>query len=1064
MKRRKKGLRIFLVLSFIALSISLKAQVQVKGTVVDSKGEALIGVAVVQSANTSKGTITDFDGNFSLSVPDKNTMLTFSYIGFKKEEVKVTPATAMRIVMQEESAFLEEVVVIGYQEMRRKDLTGSVAKANMDDILKAPTASFDQALGGRLAGVQVSSGEGSPGSSMNIIIRGANSITGDNSPLYVIDGFQVEDPSVASTINPNDIESIDVLKDASATAIYGARGANGVVMITTKKGKAGAPKLSYDFSAGVQRITKKLKLMDAYEFVKLQAEVSPIDINGENGYFQTYEGKTYTLDDYRNIPQYDWQDMIFKDAWQQSHNLTLTGGKDGIRYNVSASIFDQDGIVIRSNYNRVQGRGALTVRQKKFHTYLAINYSNSKQVGASPSQTSYSGMNNLFYSVWGYRPVTQPNVELSSLLNNIQDPSVDSQNDYRFNPIMSLQNDYNKRFIENMRANGFVEYEIMKNLKLKVLGTYSTDIRRQEVFNNSKTRYGYPGSANGVNANLTVSERRTWLNENTLAYQKTFNKKHSFSALAGITFEDSRYKFNYQSYNNIPFESLGMAGIKNGQPGNPRSTIEEASAMSYLARANYNYDGKYYLTGSIRADGSSKFAKDNRWGYFPSASGAWNFSEESFFEPLKNIVNSAKLRAGWGLTGNNRVGPYDRFDELKQQAESLYPYINQNGTGHGVYPLGEKPTSVGVIPTRLGNKDLKWETTGQVNVGIDLVLLRDRITFTADWYNKNTYDLLMAQELPFSSGYGEIVRNIGEVNNKGIEFTLNTVNISTKLFKWSSSFNISFNRNKVKKLADGIESMLTVAEFDQNFNGLHNYIAKKDFPIGMIYGYVYEGTYKYDDFDRSGNTYSLKPGVPAHSNEPNTQPGFPKYKDLNGDGIINNDDRTVIGKGDPKHIGGFTNNFEYKDFDLSVFLQWSYGNDILNANKLMFESGFNRRRDLNQFASYADRWTPENPNSDIPSASQSSSNSLISSRIVEDGSYLRIKNVALGYTLPIKVVKKLHIDKARVYVSVQNLYTFTNYSGYDPEVSIKNSALNPGLDFSAYPRARTIDFGINLSF
>lgn len=1064
MKQKRKHIKTFLVLAFLAISIGMKAQIQVKGSVVDSKGEALIGVSVVQSTDASKGTVTDIDGNFTLSVPDKNTLLVFTYLGFKKEELKVTPATPMRVVMEEESKFIEEVVVIGYQEMRRKDLTGSVAKANLDDMLKAPTASFDQALGGRLAGVQVSSGEGTPGSSMNIIIRGANSITGDNSPLYVIDGFQVEDPNVASTISPNDIESIDVLKDASATAIYGARGANGVVMITTKKGKVGAPKLTYDFNAGVQHITKKIKLMDAYEFVKLQAEISPTEIYGDYGYFQTYDGKAYTLDDYINVPQYNWQDMIFKDAWQQSHNLSLTGGKDGIRYNVSASIFDQDGIVIRSNYSRVQGRSALTIRQKKFHTYLTINYSNSTQTGASPSQNSYSGMNNLFYSVWGYRPVTQPNLPLSALLNNIQDPSIESQNDYRFNPIMSLQNDYNKRFIENIRANGFVEYEIIKNLKFKVLGTYATDARRQEVFNNSKTRYGYPGSSSGVNANLTISEKRTWLNENTLAYQTTVNKKHSISSLVGITFEDSRYKYNYQAYNNIPYESLGMAGINNGLPGIARSTIEEASAMSYLARANYNYDGKYYLTASIRADGSSKFSKENRWGYFPSVSGAWNFSEENFFKPIKNIIHSAKLRAGWGLTGNNRVGTYDRFDELRQQAESLNPYINQNGIGHGVYPFGENPNSVGVVPTRLGNKDMKWETTGQVNIGLDLVLLKDRINFTADWYNKNTYDLLMAQELPTSSGYGQVVRNIGEVNNRGIEFTINTMNIDTKSFKWSSSFNISFNRNKVKSLADGVDAMLTVAEFDQNFNGLHNYIAKKGYPIGMMYGYIYEGTYKYDDFDKNGNTYSLKPGVPSFSSEPNTQPGFPKYKDLNGDGVIDSNDRTIIGKGDPKHIGGFTNNFQYKNFDLSIFLQWSYGNDILNANKLMFESGFNQKKDLNQFASYAGRWTPENPTSDIPSASQSSSNMVISSRIVEDGSYLRVKNVSLGYTLPTQAVKKLHIDKARIYVSVQNLYTFTNYSGYDPEVSIKNTALNPGLDFSAYPRARTIDFGVNLSF
>ena len=1064
MKLKQCSLKMLLILSFIAISMVVKAQVLVKGSVVDKNGESLIGVSIVVSTDKSKGTTTDLDGKFAITVPNKSASLRFSYMGFKDLEQAVTVDKPMYITMQEEDSYLDEVMVIGYQEIRRRDLTGSVGKANLDDMLKSQVSSFDQAMAGRLAGVQVSSAEGTPGSTMNIVIRGANSITGDNSPLYVIDGFPSEDPEIAASINPNDIESIDVLKDASATAIYGARGANGVIMITTKRGKIGAPKVNYDFSAGVQWLPSQMNMMNAFEFVKLQSEVyTAAEMTGNFGYFQTYDGKTYNLEDYRNVPQYNWQDMIFKDAWQQSHNISLTGGTEGVRYTASASYFDQDGIVIHSNYNKMQGRGALTVRKNKFHTYLTVNYSSSEQTGASPSQNSYSGMNNLFYSVWGYRPVTQPSLPLSTLLDNIQDPTLETLNDYRFNPIMSLNNDYNKRFINNLQFNGFIEYEIIKNLKFKVLGAYTADNRRQEVFNNSKTRYGYPGSTLGINGSLATSEKKTWLNENTLSYNTLLKKVHSINAVGGITFSESKYKYDYMSSANIPFESLGMAGLDDGTPYAIRSVKEDEGSMSFLGRINYNYDQKYYATASMRADGSSKFDKSHRWGYFPSTSLAWSFSEEQFFTPLKNIVNAGKLRVGWGLTGNNRVGTYDRFSELKMQTETSGLYINQDGIGHAVYPFDGNVNSVGVMPTRLGNKDLKWETTSQTNIGVDINLFKDRIILVAEWYDKITRDLLLDQALPFSTGYGQVARNIGEVGNRGFEFTINTQNIKTKDFTWTSSFNISFNRNKVLKLADNAESMTTVATFDQTFNGSANYIAKKGYPIGMMYGYIYDGTYKLDDFNVSGSTYSLKEGIPYYTSETNPQPGYPRYRDLNGDGVVDASDRTIIGKGDPKHIGGFTNNFEYKGFDLNIFLQWSYGNDILNANRLMFEGGFSKK-DLNQFASYANRWTFENPDSDMPRYSTSSSNNVISSRIIEDGSYLRIKNITLGYTVPLNKIKKLNLSRVRIYASVQNLYTFTNYSGYDPEVSIKNNALNPGLDFSAYPRAASFNFGLNLGF
>ena len=554
-------------------------------------------------------------------------------------------------------------------------------------------------------------------------------------------------------------------------------------------------------------------------------------------------------------------------------------------------------------------------------------------------------------------------------------------------------------------------------------------------------------------------QRLTWLNENILTYQTNFKSKHFLNALLGVTLQNSDYEYYSLRMKQIPNESLGMAGMSQGTFDKSTSTLSSWSMLSYLGRVNYNYKSKYYATASFRADGSSKFSKKNRYGYFPSGSLAWSFSEEEFMKDYKKWLSSGKLRLSWGLTGNNRIGEYDYLallDMIKSHATT-----SMNNT---VYPFDGNNANVGVAPISLPNEDLKWETTEQWNLGLDLGFFDERISFTADLYRKTTRDLLLDATLPYSSGYLTAMKNIGKVRNDGIELTLNTVNIDNKDFKWSSNFNISFNKNKVLELAENQTSLLSTATFDQNFNSQPNYIAKIGQPMGMIYGYIYEGTYKYDDFDKSGSSYTLKGNIPHYVSESNTQPGMPKYKDLNGDGIIDTNDRTMIGRGLPIHTGGFTNNFEYKGFDLSVFFQWSYGNDVLNANRLFFDSGFQKKRELNQYASYTNRWTPENPNSDIPAATNSSSNLVISSRVVEDASFLRLKTVTLGYTVPKTFLKKYKIDNARLYVAAQNLWTITGYSGYDPEVSIRSGGLTPGLDFSSYPRALSVSFGINLGF
>ena len=1044
------------------MSISAFGQKNIVGTVIDERGETLPGVNVIIKGS-AKGTATDFNGKFGITVNSTSDILVFSYIGYISREVKVDASKPMQVILKEESKTLNEVMVVGYQDVRKKDLTGSVAKANLGDMMKAPVASFDQALAGRVAGVNVSSGEGTPGGTMNIVIRGNNSITQGNGPLYVIDGFPVEDAAVGSSINPNDIESIDVLKDASATAIYGARGANGVIIITTRKGVVGAPKVTYDGSYGIQRATRKIPMMDAYEFVRLQSEIyTPAEMSGDFGYFRTYDGKTYSLDDYRNVAQFNWQDLILQDAPQQSHNISFTGGTSDVRYNASASYFDQDGVVIGSNYNRIQGRLGTTIRHKKLNISLTTNYSSTNSFGSSPSQSSYSGMNNLFYSVWGYRPVTQPGVDINSLLENTNDPGVDMLNDYRFNPILSLNNEYRKRATSYNQYNGFVEYEFIKGLKLKVSGGYTLDSRRNETFNNSKTRYGSPISTDHVNATLETSERKTWLNENILTFQRVFNKVHSFNAMAGMTMQGSTSDYYSMKTNNIPNESLGMAGMGQGTPIQINASMADWAMLSYLGRINYNYKSRYYFTASFRADGSSKFPTQNRFGYFPSTSLAWNFMEEKFMEPISSVVKNGKLRLSWGQTGNNRVGEYDYYAQLLITQAGQGNYTGTTDYITGIYPFNNVVSTVGTIPSNLPNKALKWETTGQTNAGVDLGFLNDRINFTFDWYNKITSDLLLRATLPFSSGYGSAMKNVGKVQNQGVEFTLNTTNIKTKKFSWTTNFNISFNKNKVLELTENQLTMLSNGYFDQAFTA-SNYVAKIGYPIGMMYGYMYEGTYKVDDFDYNGAAYTLKAGIPHYTSENNTQPGYPRYADLNKDGVIDSNDQTMIGRGDPIHIGGFTNNFEYAGFDLSIFFQWSYGANLLNANRLMFE-GYGKKKDLNQFASYADRWTFENQTSDMPVVSNSSSNGLFSSRVIENGSYIRLKTLSLGYSLSTKMLKKLKVSKVRAYVTAQNLFTLSNYSGYDPEVSIRNSALTPGLDFSSYPRAASMNVGVNVGF
>ena len=1050
----KKALKRMTAAALLTLAVwlpeGLFAQNTVVGRVVDTNDVPLIGVNVVVKGTTT-GTTTGTDGNYTIKVGENQTLI-FSYLGYTTVEQPVGKRTAINVKMTEEATQLGavEIVNIGYGTTTRRDLTGSVAKADLGTMMKANVTNFDQALSGRIAGVVVTTGDGSLGSEATITIRGNNSLTQSNAPLYIIDGFPSEG-SFATSINPADIESIDVLKDASATAIYGARGANGVIVINTKRGTEGKPTVNFSASFSLSHIANKIDLMDSYEFVRLQEELVTDTSMASSyyGYSEEY-GRNLTLEDYRNIKGIDWQDELYRTAFQQNYNISLSGGnKEGLRYNVGFSALDQDGIIIRSNFQRYQGKANFTLPiTKKLTLNVNANYSRTATNGVNPTtaETTSSSSGWLMYSVWGYRPVTAPGQDI---LDSIIDESVDGSNDYRFNPVKTAKNEYRKTLVDYLNSNIALTWKITPELTFKTTGGYVMNKRRREEFNGTETYTGYPGSPSGkgVNGAIYWTDQASWTNENTLNYKRRFGRSHNVDLMAGLSLQGQKNTYEGVSATQITSEELGIAGIHTGNYQSVPSNYYDWRMMSMFLRANYNFRYKYYLTFSFRADGSSKFPSDNRWGYFPSVGASWNFNRENLFKNSE-WLNNGKLRFSWGLTGNNRTQtPYDFYSQI-----TVTP-----GSGNSFDYVFDGTRVPGYYFSNMANDKLKWETTEQFNVGIDLGFFEDRLKVTADWYDKVTHDLLLYALLPGSSGYEQGMLNIGKIRNRGFEFTLETVNIKTRQFQWSTSFNIAFNRNRILALVDGQNSLQTAVTWDTRFNSQFPYISQVGRPTGMMYGFIYEGTYKPEDFDASGN---LRDGIPSYKGN-KAQPGDLRYRDMNGDGKIDDYDRTIIGCGQPLHTGGFSNTFTWKNFDLNIFFTWSYGNDILNANRLIFESGY--KSQTNQFASFADRWTPENSTSNIP-RTNATGNEEYSSRIIEDGSFLRLKNVSLGYTFSGRGIRKAGISSLRLYVSADNIWTLTNYSGPDPEVSTRNSVLTPGFDWSAYPRAYGFTAGLNISF
>lgn len=1086
----------------------------VQGKVTDEIGKPIAG-ATIKLKGTDVSVVTDTEGNFTIPVTEQNRVLVFTHVGYDTREQVVRDAGPMNIRLAVKNINMDEVVIIGYGTSNRRDLTGSVGKANVEDMQKAPVPAFDQALAGRIAGVNVIARDGQPGAAAQITIRGS-SVTQDASPLFVIDGFPIENMDINS-INPNDIASFEVLKDASSIAIYGARGANGVILITTKRGSSGPPRVTYNFSYGIQRPVKTIEMMSPYEFVKLQLELDSIRSTATTPittYQDIYLGeidpatnqRRYILDHYKNVEGYDWQDLLMRNGISQSHSLNISGGNADVKYSLNGSFYDQQGVIINTGLKRYEGKFSLDQRlRKNLKLGLSVGYSKTTSFGTIPA-AGFSG--GVVQGMWQYRPVT--GIGNQDLLNQLIDSlaledfnngaSNATLGNNLINPLIQAENEYRKNSNGTGTFNAFLEYNFLKNFTLRISGGYNTTAGNSETFYNSKTQQGNlfrnnagaVANTNGINGSINSQVNSNYLSENILTYKGKIGTDHVINALGGFTYQYASNSGTGFRAINVPqsTEYLGIKSIGGGTPTQPYSGGSRWQLYSFLSRINYFFKNRYLFTATGRADGSSKFAPGKQWGYFPSGAFAWRFSEEPLLHRIKSVLSDGKFRVSYGSVGNNKVGDFSYMAGIAGGGQFGYPFNN-------VYTRG-------MVPFTNGNSDLRWETTTQLDLGLNLSFLNDRISIDADYYKKRTKDFLLLLQLPYLAGYSGTsfnyqYQNTGVVTNQGFELTINTVNIKTKNFTWNSSFNIGFNKGKILKFYDGFEIMETGLNLPGG-NSTTAWIATQGGPISQFYGYVWGGVYQYEDFDKKANgKYMLKNGIPTYS--PNVQPGDPKYKDINNDGAVTTSDQTVLGTPIPIHTGGFSNNFMYKGFSLNVFLQWSYGNDVLNANRMAFETTGGYFPNGNQFAEYANRWTPSNPTNDIPRAQYNwrgdAANGVpkVTSRLIEDASFLRLKTVSLGYDLPRTLLKKIGMTTLRVFASAQNLLTLTSYSGIDPEVSafrVQNAAnapflsgggtvssgtgytfiqpsssytaLSGGLDYTAYPKAFTISFGITAGF
>lgn len=1035
-----------------AIQIEVAVLVEIKGKITDSSGQPLPGVTVIIQGTTS-GTVSDVDGNFSLNASEGD-VLVFSFVGFESQRVTVTNQTTLNIMLTDDAKSLEEVVVVGYGTQGRRSVTGAITSIKNEDINLLPLSSFDQAMQGRMAGVQVTQSSGAPGGAVTVRVRGFGSISASNEPLYVIDGFPFDaeanqgntgfsasrfSVNPLSTIDPNDIESIDVLKDAAAAAIYGSRGANGVVIITTKKGKAGSATVDFGHYTGWQSATNLPDLMNAREYNEMMVEARNwawVDGDPLNRSFTDEDA--IRPGNLRNAPflqeplaDTDWLDEIFRTAMMSNYNLSVRGGNENIKYAISGGFFNQDGIIRSSGFKRYNLRANVDIKASEKFT-VGFNFSPSLSMH-DRVRTEANGnfvQGSVIHTALSARPSFPVYNEDGTLFNH----RAGGTPPFLANPLFVTDELSEDLELTRVLTNVFAEGKLTDNLSVKVLlGTDFNSVSNLQFVPVSPN--WPPFEAQTGRAYSFQSQSLSWLNENTISYNKKVND-HEFSLLGGFTlqnFKINRMDASSQNFANNAVETIGAGTVITGAS----QRIEEWSLVSYLARATYSYKDKYLVTATARTDGSSRFGINTKYGFFPSASFGWRFTEESFL-PENNFLSDGKLRVSYGVSGNNTIGNYSRFALL----------------GNTRYVLGPNQQVVaGLSPGSIANEDLGWETSDQFNIGTDLFFAGNRIGLLADFYIKNTKDLLLNVPVPVATGFTSAISNVGEVRNWGWEFMLNTVNVDGK-FRWTTDFNISFNKNQIVNLGGAGEGGVLFLE--PPIFGIGQILRNAEGePFSQLFGLRSDGIFQNEE-DVAANGAS----------QPFARPGDVKYIDLNNDGLIDAQDRTVIGNPLPDFFYGINNQFSYKNFELVLFLQGVYGGDILNVNR---QVGTSLAGTANQFQEATDRWrSPDNPGSGFhPRANfnDRNGNSLVSDRWIEDGSFLRVKNVTLAYNFSPGMLRSLKIKTARVYAQGTNLLTFTKYSGFDPEVSFSNNnPLLQGLDWSVYPLNRSFTLGVNLSF
>ncbi len=1046
-----KALRPFVLLLMLVLfPLGMFAQGNtVKGTVIGG-GEPIIGATIRVKGSSNAATVTDLDGNFTIQAA-KGATLQVSYLGYQTKEVTVGSGP-LTITLREDSELLNEVVVVGYGTMKRSDLTGSVTSVGEQALEKSINTSIDQVLQGRAAGVQIQANTGTPGGSTTIRIRGTNSLNATSQPIFVIDGVIIDtatedegDSNPLASINPSDIVSMDILKDASATAIYGSRASNGVIMITTKRGQAGEATLTYDGYIGWQSMPKKLDVMNLQQYAEHYNAISDANIKSASS--------TYVRPDLL-AEGTDWQDELYRNAMMTSHNASINGGNDKVTYAFSAGYLKQDGIAIGSSYKRQTLRGSTDAQIKKWlKGGYSFSLSDSKQEVLSNSS-----------SIILTALRSQPSVAVTS-----PDGSYDGPDDQWMpdNPVAlaEITENYNKK--TNFRINTYLEAEFMKGL------TYKTELSAD--YNNNRYYYYMPDYQFGVKTSDTRTSQWTktntkyWSWRNILTYNNTFGK-HTINAMLGQEMSFNHYETQVTSANGFLSNTATDPSAGSNDGASPVGYKDDTSLYSYFGRAFYSYDDRYLATFTLRRDGSSKFSEDNRWGWFPSAAVAWRASQEEFLKD-NNVISNLKLRFGWGATGNQNV-------ENWAYTAMLSTYTTSWG--------------VGVLNGNNANPDLKWETTYSTNIGVDLGLFDGRIDLVVDWYYKKTKNLLLQTDLPAflgsggGSSYGTASNpwaNVGSLRNTGVEFTLNTVNIKKKDFEWTSNFVFSLNRNKIISLDTETGTLPKTLQVGSETVTVTNSVVGQ--PIGQFWGYKVIGRFdEPEDFyytDANGNVQQVAIPEGSTISESGTWLGDYRFADLNGDGVINNDDQTFIGNPEPKFTFGFGNTFSYKGFDLTFQFSGSYGNDIMNYNRRYLEITGSTSNLLTTVMDYArvEKIDPDgpddfrnyhvtNPETTMPrlyTDSGTNKNNRLSDAYIEDGSYIRLQNVSLSYTFPKKWISKLYISNLKLYVNIQNLFTITKYDGYDPEVgSLWGNALMNGIDYNRYPSPRIYTFGINVSF